>query len=85
MNADRTLKSILSIISKDVREIKRSAKKVPLSTDTALTLSRYATTLNGIVDAQQKADERRRRELKKLPTAELMKLYMEQQKKEKPK
>lgn len=83
MDAARTLKSILSIIAKDIRAIKRESKKTRLAPETALTISRYATTLNGIVDADQRARERAKKQYQKLSTAELMKLYTEQQKKEK--
>lgn len=75
MDPSKTLKSILAIISKDVRLIKKTTKKTQLPTETALTLSRYATTLNGIVEEQRKEKDRAKKRFEKMPTDELLKAY----------
>lgn len=83
MNSDRTLRSILSIISRDVRLIRREARKKRLDPDTAMTLSRYANTLNSIRQEEEFEKEKEKKRLNRLSTEELVKMYLNEQKKNK--
>lgn len=82
MNSQKTLKSILSIISKDVRLIRKANRNCQLSTETALTLSRYASTLNGITLEEKKKRAAVKKNLERKTTDELVSQFLEQKKKQ---
>lgn len=80
---DRALETIQMIIAKDVRLIKGtqigqkpSKKNGKLSADTALTLSRYAGTLNSIKDEAEKRKKKAKERFERENTAELVKNYI---------
>lgn len=83
MDAAKTLRSILSVIDKDVKRIKRNASKsnAALEPEAALTLSRYASMLNGILEDGWKAKEKAKRALEKKSTEELVEMYLADKKK----
>lgn len=75
MDQNKLYRDILRLIARDIKVIKRN--KGQLSPADALTLSRYASTLQGIQENQEKAEGKKVRDLEKLPTDELVKLYLE--------
>lgn len=72
IDSGRTLRSILSIISRDVRLIKKQNKKNKLDGETALTLSRYASTLNAIEEGKEDRRAAAKKRFEKMTTAELV-------------
>jgi MarR-like DNA-binding transcriptional regulator SgrR of sgrS sRNA len=80
MDASKTLRGILSLIDKDVRQIKKTNRGRGLDAETALTLSRYASTLNGIIGESWKAKEKEKKKLERKSTEELVAIYQEQMK-----
>jgi hypothetical protein len=72
------LDGILKLIDRDVRLIKKSLSKgEALDPDTALTITRYASALRGIVDDEDEAKRKASLKFKRLPTEELLKLFNE--------
>lgn len=89
MDPAKTLQSILLIIDKDVKRIKKEIlttrkKNKTLPPEMAITLARYANTLNAIVDEGWKAKEKAKKNLEKKTTEELVKLYLDSKPKETP-
>lgn len=76
----KTLKSILSIIKKDVRKIKQRTGDGPLEPEVALTLTRYANTLSSIVEESEETRTRAKKHYEKMSTEELIKLFQAEQK-----
>jgi hypothetical protein len=81
---EKTLKSILSIIDKDIRLIKRQStgRGGPLMPEEALSLSRYAMILNRIVEDHWKSKQKAKKKFESMTTEELKKL--KEQKKDGP-
>lgn len=84
----KTLAKILQIISEDVSRIKKNQAQARLVADDgifpnlapaeALTLSRYASTLDSIVEGKEKEKAKTRKDLEGLSTDELIKEYEKQ-------
>lgn len=83
MDPTKTLKSILGMISKDVRQIKKAHKDIAMEPETALTLTRYASTLSHIIEERNQAREKTKLRYQTLPTEELVNMYLKNKKKEK--
>lgn len=81
--ADKTLKSVLSLIDVDVKIIKKSWRHQQLPEEVALTLTRYASTLKNIIEQDEKEDEKKKQQYKKLTTAEIAELVLQERGKKK--
>lgn len=79
--ANRTLKRILSLIDKDVNLIKKNNKSKQLAVEDALTLSRYAGTLNSLIDGEWDAKEKLKKRYEKMKTEDLIKMHNDRNKK----
>lgn len=74
-NPSATLDNILALIDRDVKKIQKESADKQLSPQDALTLSRYASTLDTIVERTDKEKAKEKKGLDKLPTEELIKMY----------
>lgn len=76
MKPIKILQKILKIIGSDVELIANSSQeKKTMDPDQALTLVRYANALSTILDEEEKARNRQKKEYNKLSTRELLALY----------
>lgn len=79
--ADRTLKTILSLIEQDIRAIKKRANGNPFDKETSSALSRYAKLLTDVREENDKEKEKEKKKLERLSTTELVQMYVENKKK----
>ena len=79
-----TLKSILGIIAKDVKAIKKktgtASKPQQLPPEDAQTLCRYASTLDGISETEEKESAKMKKSFDKKSTEELIEQYQKDKK-----
>lgn len=75
MQTNKTLKSILAIIGRDVRRLKRASKSEMLASQEAQNLVRYGEFLFKLNENAEKEKEREKKKLDRLSTEELIKLY----------
>lgn len=81
---ETTLGRILEIIDLDTKKIQakclgKKVKGKQLPPEDAMTLARYASALSGIIDDAQEAEKKKKRELDRLPTDELVKRFLSNQ------
>jgi hypothetical protein len=75
MQTNRTLNGILGIIDRDVKKIRKAGKQGPLTGVESQNLVRYGEFLFKMDENQEKEKERSKKQLDKLSTEELIKLY----------
>ena len=79
-DSSKTLKAILGIISADVKRIKKLSRTAQLPSEDALTLTRYASALDGIEKSAEKEKEALKKKLKNLDTKKLIEEYNKEKK-----
>jgi hypothetical protein len=79
-DANKILASILNLIDKDVKSIKKLSKDHQLDPADALTLTRYAATLDNILESKDKESAKAKKDLSKLSTEELIAQYQQEKK-----
>lgn len=73
--SSKILKTILGLIDEDVKKIKKEYREDGDKSLKALTLSRYTTILLDIQNSQDKIKKEDKKEIDKLSTDDLIKLY----------
>ncbi len=77
-----TLERILILIDNDTKLVESTFNGVQLDPHTALTLTRYASTLASIKESKQKDFDKSKKSLSKLSTDDLIGLYKQSSMKE---
>ena len=78
-NPSEILAKILSIIDEDVQHISDGNTKKQLEAAVALTLTRYAATLNEIVKSNERETQRLKQSYAAMPTEDLIKAFQEKE------
>lgn len=79
----KLLDKVLNLIEADIKKIKKQAGEKQLEPDTAQTLCRYVTAISSIKDEKENEAAKQKRQLERMSTEELVKLYQQQAKAEK--
>lgn len=74
-NPSKTLNSILLVIDRDVKRIKKLGRLEKLDPVDALTLSRYVSSLSNVISEKEKEDKKAINAANKLSVDELYALY----------